>query len=404
METRLGHLETVLMVHNYYQERGGEDLSFEAERRALEHVGVTVHTYIDTNHRVDTLGGVRTSMKCIWSREAQTDIRRIIRETRPQLMHVQNSFPLISPSIYYSARAENVPVVQSIRNYRLICPTATFFRDNRVCEDCMGRRFSWPGVLHACYRSSRAGTAAVAGMQAIHRALGTWTRQVDEFISLSQFGKRKMVEGGLPEEKITVKPNFVFPDPGPSDDPREFMLFVGRLSDEKGIETMIQAWEQIHCDIPLVVAGQGPASPVVSSAAERLEGVTWLGPQTIDSIYDLMGRAVAVLFPSEWYETFGRVVIEAYARSTPVIASNLGAISELVDPGTTGLLFEPRDPSSLAAAARKMWSRPEASRRMGENGRQRFEEEFTVHHHLRAIDEIYGRATNGLKIPIGSRT
>lgn len=394
-------LDTVLMVHNYYQERGGEDLSFEAERRALEHAGVTVHTYIDTNHRVESLGALRTGLRCIWSGEAHRDIKRIIRETRPQLMHVQNSFPLISPSIYYAARSAGVPIVQSIRNYRLLCPSAIFYRDNHVCEDCMGKRISWPGIQHACYRGSRAGTASIAAMQTIHGILGSWNQKVDHFISLSEFGRQKLIEGGLPAERISVKPNFVFPDPGPSDEEREFILFVGRLSEEKGIETMIKAWEMIHHDVPLVIAGRGPSSDIVEDAADRLSGVTWLGGQTIDAIYDLMGRARAILFPSEWYETFGRVVIEAYSRSTPAIASNLGAITELVLPGETGLLFEPGNPRSLADAATRMWSDPDAARVMGSNGRRLFEEHYTFVQHLNALDAIYSQVTGGARIPNG---
>jgi glycosyltransferase involved in cell wall biosynthesis len=396
----MSRLERILMVHNYYQERGGEDLSFEAERRALEHAGVEVHTYVDSNYRVDTMGGLRTAIKCTWSREAHRDVKQIIRETRPQLMHVQNSFPLISPSVCYAAQAEGVPVVQSIRNYRLLCPNALFYRDDHVCEDCMGKRFAWPGILHACYRGSRAGTAAIAAMQSIHGALGSWRSKVDHFISLSEFGRSKLIEGGLPAERITVKPNFVYPDPGPSDAEREFILFVGRVSDEKGIETMVRAWESIHHEIPLMIAGRGPASEIVREAASRLEGVTWLGGQTIDRIYDLMGRSRALLFPSEWYETFGRVVIEAYSRSTPVIASNLGAISELVEQGETGYLFQPGCPDSLAQAAREMWSDEDRARVMGRNGRNLFEAHYTVDQHLESIDEIYSHVTNGLRIPL----
>lgn len=395
----MNRLERILMVHNYYQERGGEDLSFEAERLALEDAGVSVHTYIDTNYRVDSMGGIRAAVKCTWSREAHREVRQIIRETRPQLMHVQNAFPLISPSIYYAAKSEGVPVIQSIRNYRLLCPNALFYRDDHVCEDCMGKRMAWPGVLHACYRGSRAGTAAIAAMQSIHGALGSWRSKVDHFISLSEFGRSKLIEGGLPADRISVKPNFVYPDPGTSDADREFILFVGRISDEKGIATMIRAWETIHQDVPLLIAGRGPASHIVEEASKRLSGVTWLGGQTIDSIYNLMGRARALIFPSEWYETFGRVVIEAYSRSTPVLASNLGAISELVTPGETGYLFEPGCPESLARAARQMWSDPSHARQMGRNGRKLFESHYTVDQHLEQIDRIYSNATNGLRLP-----
>jgi glycosyltransferase involved in cell wall biosynthesis len=400
----MNRIHSVLMVHNYYQERGGEDLSFEAERRALEHAGVTVHTYVDTNHRIDAMSGIHAGLRCIWSLEAQRDISELLRTHRPQVMHVQNSFPLISPSIYYAAQRQRVPVVQSIRNYRLLCPNALFYRDNRVCEDCMGRRIAWPGVLHGCYRGSRFGSAAVAAMQGVHWAIGSWRNKVDHFISLSEFGRQKLIEGGLPPEQVTVKPNFVYPDPGPSEEDREFILFVGRLSEEKGIETMLEAWEQIHNRVPLVIAGRGPVSNLVRRAADRLTGVTWLGAQTIESIYDLMGRATAVLFPSEWYETFGRVVIESYARSTPVIASNLGAITELVLPDETGLLFEPGCSDSLASAAMRIWSDPDRSRKMGRAGRRLFERNYTVSQHLNQIDDIYSRVANGARIHLPDKS
>jgi glycosyltransferase involved in cell wall biosynthesis len=391
----MARIESVLMAHNYYQERGGEDLSFEAERRALEFAGITVHTYIDTNYRIDSMSSIRAGLRSIWSLEAQRDIKEILREHRPQVLHVQNSFPLMSPSIYYAAKSEGVPVVQSIRNYRLFCTNALFYRDNEVCEDCMGRRIAWPGILHKCYRGNRAGTAAVAASHAMHRMIGSWHSKVDHFIALSEFCRTKMIEGGLPAERISVKPNFVYPDPGPSDEPREFVLFVGRLSKEKGIETMLKAWEKIHDRIPLVIAGRGPISDLVARYSERYDGITWLGGQTIDNIYKLMGKAAAVIFPSEWYETFGRVVIEAYARATPVIASDLGAISELIDHGETGYLFKPGCKDSMIAAAESIWKDEIHTREMGRAGRAKFEERFTAEQHLRVIDDIYSRVSNG---------
>jgi glycosyltransferase involved in cell wall biosynthesis len=203
---------------------------------------------------------------------------------------VQNFFPLISPAVYYAARAEGVPVVQTLRNYRLLCSNGLFFRDGHVCEDCLGKTLPWPGVIHACYRESRAGTVPVAAMISIHRALRTWTRMVDVYIALTEFARQKFPEGGLPAKRIVTKPNFVHPDPGPGEGQGGYAMFVGRLSSEKGVGTLLEAWERLGGRIPLKVVGDGPLASRMIEASRKPLGIEWLGRRPLEEVYARMGR------------------------------------------------------------------------------------------------------------------
>src|SRR5581483_9761958 len=191
--------------------------------------------------------------RTVWSRPAYRVLRELLRAHRPAVAHFHNTFPLISPAAYYACRAERVPVVQTLHNFRLLCPNALFFRDGRVCEDCLGKAVPWPGVAHKCYRGSRSASAAVCTMLTVHRALGTWHTAVDRFIALTDASRRKFVAGGLPADKIAVKANFVDPDPGPGTGAGGYGVFVGRLSAEKGVGTLLKAWQQLGRDVPLKI-------------------------------------------------------------------------------------------------------------------------------------------------------
>ena len=230
----------VLAVHNEYQQAGGEDQSFEAETSLLEENGHRVRRYVVHNDRLAGMSQLESASVAVWNRSSYRDLRSLIREEQPEVVHFHNTFPLISPAGYYAARAEEVPVVQSLHNYRLLCPNALFFRDGHACEDCQGKLVPWPGVLHACYRGSRPASGAVAAMLATHRLLRTWTKMVDLYIALTDFARMKFIEEYLPAEKVVVKPNFLHPDPGFGQVREDYVLFVGRLSVEKGVDTLIR--------------------------------------------------------------------------------------------------------------------------------------------------------------------
>jgi glycosyltransferase involved in cell wall biosynthesis len=382
----------ILVAHNRYQQRGGEDESTSLEVALLKSRGHEVIEFVEDNQRISRLTSLEVASRTIWSQESYRRLRRRIREQRPDLVHLQNFFPLISPAAYYAARAEGVPVVQTLRNYRLLCPNALFFRDGHACEDCLGKALPWPGVVHACYRGNRAATGVVAAMLVTHRGLRTWKRMVDTYVALTDFARQKFIQGGIPSEKIIVKPNFVHPDPGPGGGRGGYALFVGRLSPEKGIGTVLAAWEQSGEPLALKIVGDGPLAGQVIEAAKRLPRVEWLGRRPVEEVYRLMGEASVVIFPSEWYETFGRVAVEAFAKGTPLIAANIGAIAELVDHGRTGLYFRPGDPKDLAAQVEWILSHPTELAEMRRAARAEFEAKYTAERNYRMLTSIYRSA------------
>ncbi|MEA5448610.1 glycosyltransferase [Leptolyngbya sp. CCNP1308] len=382
----------ILSIHNVYQIRGGEEESRDSEERLLRENGHIVDSYEETNHDIEQYSSLQVALKSIWSQKSYRIVKEKLKRNTYDVVHVQNFFPLISPSVYYAAQSMGVPVVQTLRNYRLICPNSLFFRDGQVCEDCLGKPIPYPGVVHGCYRTSRAVTGVTAAMLTSHRLARTWQKQVDVFIALTDFAKQKMIEGGLPAQKIIVKPNFVNPDPGPGSGAGKFALYVGRLSVEKGLDTLIEAWRQLEQPMPLKIIGDGPLAPVVEQAAQELVGVEWLGKKPIAEVHRLMGDASFLIFPSKWYETFGRVAVEAFAKGTPVIAANIGAIAELVENGVTGLHFEPGNAHSLAQSVQWMLAHPEHQAKMRHQARKIYLERYTSRQNYDQIMAIYRQA------------
>jgi len=382
----------ILSVHSNYKIRGGEDESREAEERLLERMGHQVNRYEESNYRMDKMNPVDAAVKTVWSTEAYRVMTQKLTEQKHDLVHVQNFFPIISPSIYYASRAQKVPVVQTLRNYRLLCPNALFFRDGQVCEDCMGKPIPWPGVVHSCYKESLAATGVVATMLTVHRALRTWPEMVNVYIALTQFARQKFIEGGLPADKIVVKPNFVDPDPGKEPDKEDFALFVGRLSVEKGVDTLISAWQRLNGRIPLKIIGDGPLQEQVIEASQSFPSIEWLGRKPLSEVYTLMGKAKVLIFPSKWYETFGRVAVEAFAKGTPVIASQLGAIAEIVDHGRTGRHFRPGDSQDLACQVEWFLDNSAQSAQMGHEARAEFEAKYTAERNYHRMIEVYDLA------------
>lgn len=384
----------VLIVHNRYLQRGGEDQSVEARVRLLRDLGHSVDTLFEDNARLATLGQIQAAAQTLWSQESYCRIRNILQTGDYDVMDAHNTVPLVSPAAYYAARAEGTAVVQTLHNYRLLCPSANLYRSGQPCEDCVGRRVAWPGVQHACYRGNRRATAAIAAMLAVHRAVGTWTRTVDAYLALTQFARAKFIEGGLPADKLVVAPNFIDPDPGVGDHSGAFALFVGRLAREKGILNLLAAWKSVGHRLPLLIVGDGPLSTQVASTAATTSGIEWLGKQTPDQVKRLMGTAKMVIVPSEWYETFGLVVIEAFARGTPVVASRIGALAELIDDGDTGLLFLPGNPDSLVESVQSLVDRPSVGERVGAAARRKFENTYSATQAAPAILAGYEMAIN----------
>ncbi len=382
----------VVLCHTYYRQRGGEDESFEAESRTLAEHGHEVILFTRHNDAMAEMNSIRASTKTIWNRTVYRELRLMLQQEQPDVLHCTNTFPLLSPAVYAAARREGIPVVQSLRNYRMLCPSALFLRDGKVCEDCLGKSIQWPAIQHSCYRGSRGASLAVVAMNATHRALGTWQNDVDLYFSLTEFARQKFIAGGIRPDRITVKPNCVHPDPGAGSGEGGYMVFAGRLSEEKGIETLLAAWEQLERPVTLKIVGDGPLANRVQQAADANPNIEYLGKRPLPELLTIMGHASCLIICSIWYETFGRTIIEAYAKGTPVIASRMGAMAELVEDDQTGMLFTPGDPTDLARTVNELTRNPERLARMRLIARQRFLEHYTAEANCRQLISIYHQA------------
>jgi glycosyltransferase involved in cell wall biosynthesis len=384
----------VLRVHNYYQQPGGEDQSFASEVQLLKNHGHRVSVFTVHNESINTMGQLEVARKTIWNDTTYRELRAFVQSNRPDVVHFENVFPLISPAAYYAMRTEGIPVIQSLRNYRLFCANAYFFRSGQVCEDCLGKSVPWPALRYACYRDSRAATGTVVAMLMFHRVLGTWQRVVDCFVALTEFNRNKFIEGGLPAEKIAVKPNFLVSDPGPGKGDGGYALFAGRLSAEKGILPLLNAWRVLGKYMPLYIIGDGPLRDEVKTAAMRHSHINWLGHQQHAQILALMKAAHVLIFPSLWYEGFPRVILEAFAVGLPVLASKVGSMASLVEHGYTGLHFQVGDSADLAQQVALMLNEPALRTQMGQAARATYEQYYTAERNYELLSMIYKKASS----------
>jgi len=384
----------ILFAHNRYQIQGGEDLAAKVEMELLRSHGHTTDLLqVDNKEISGTAGAMRAALGAVYSPAAKKRLSEHIAEFRPDVVHVFNFFPLLSPSIHYACWEAGVPVIQKISNFRLICPGALLMRDKRVCEECVGKFFPWPGIRHGCYRESRTGSAVVAAMIATHRLLGTWEKVVDGYIVRTKFSREKLIEGGLPAEKLFIIPSFA-PDPGPfSNGARRFALFAGRLSTEKGISTMLDAWERLNgAGIRLKVAGDGPLKEEVLRRANGNGGnVEYLGVLPRGQVQDLMSEAAFLVFPSTCYENFPLSIVEAFASGVPVVASGIGAMTEIIEQGRTGLLFAAGDAEDLAAKVEWASGHPADMARMRGEAREVYLSLYTPERNYELLVALYER-------------
>jgi glycosyltransferase involved in cell wall biosynthesis len=395
----------ILVAHNFYQQPGGEDAVVHAETGLLRRHGHTVSTYLRSNAEITTDGFLSRwglGLNTIWSHRSYREVIALIKSEKPDVAHFHNTLPLISPAAYWACSEAGVPVVQTLHNYRLLCPVATFYRDGHICEECMHHSLI-PGIRYGCYRNSRAATAAVSAMLNFHRWKGTWTEKIDIYIALTEFSRNKFIEAGWPADNILVKPNFVHPDPGVCDERRNYALFVGRFSHEKGIRTLLQAWEKLN-RIPLKMVGDGPLAEEVHQArrGHQLKGVEIVGRRSRDEVFELMKGARFLVFPSEWYETFGMTIGEAFACGLPVLASRLGAITEIVEGGRTGIHFTPGDPEDLAVKVEWAWTHEKEMQEMGKEARREYEMKYTAERNYTMLMDIYRLAIERVRKRYGA--
>jgi glycosyltransferase involved in cell wall biosynthesis len=388
----------IVLVHNTYLEQGGEDVVYWQERNLLRDAGHEVLEYQRFNNEMQEYSTVRRLTligRIVWAPDSHRDFSQLLQQHRPDIVHVHNTFPLISPSILWACHEQQVPVVHTLHNYRLLCPGANFIRDGKPCEDCTQGSL-WQSVAHGCYRDSRTQTAAVALMLSVHRARKTWTRAVDYYVALTEFARRKFVTNGIPAERITVKPNCVDPDPGQRSGEGSYALFVGRVSEQKGAYTLLRAWRRLPKNITLQVIGDGPARRELEAeaASQGLSNVTFMGRLPRERVISAMKGARFVVFPSQLYENLPLTILEAFACGVPVLASKLGAMSEVVEEGRTGLFFQAGDAEGMARVVKRAWEQPEYMARLGENARKEYESKYTAATNYQHLMQIYHHVIN----------
>jgi glycosyltransferase involved in cell wall biosynthesis len=388
--------ETVLLVHNRYLERGGEDVVYEAEARLLESFGHRVIRYERDNREIADLGQVQLALRTVWSARDGREVGDIVRREGVRVAHFHNTFPLISPAAHHGARRAGAAVVQTLHNFRLLCPGGLFLRDGAPCEKCLTQPVPWPALAHRCYRGSAAATGVLSGMLMVHRALRTWQTQVDAFIVLSRFAQERFLTGGIPGDRMFVSGGALDGVHAiPAADAREagtHFLYVGRLAPEKGIDVLLAAWARAGTDAELHIIGDGPLRDAVVDAARANPRVRWLGARSREDVMDAMRAAYALVFPSLCYENFPGVLAEAQAAGLPVIASRMGSGAEIVADGGFGLLFDTGDAASLTDAVAALQQDPAQRAELSRRARARYEEMLTPAQCYARLLGIYERA------------
>jgi glycosyltransferase involved in cell wall biosynthesis len=381
----------ILQVHNFYQQRGGEDSVYAAECELLRQHGETVVQYSVHNDAIKQMSQLKAALRTIWNSGIYHEIRALIAAHAPDVIHAHNTFPLVSPSLYYAAASAGVPVVQTLHNYRLLCPSAILFRDGHICEECLGR-IPYPAIVHNCYRDSKSASTTVAALLVAHRAAGTWRRKVSTYIALTEFAKAKFVAGGLDPRQIIVKPNFLLEDPGIGDGTGQYALFVGRLSREKGLGLLLDAWSRVPPAFRLKIAGDGDLREVVETRAREFSNVEVLGKCDRSRILELAKSAAVQIVPSEWYEGLPMTIVEAFACGTPVITSTLRSMDEIVQDRWNGARFENGSPANLADCVVRVMSDSRLLAKMRKNARNTYETTYTPLRNYSMLMNIYQQA------------
>jgi glycosyltransferase involved in cell wall biosynthesis len=385
----------ILIVHNYYKLSGGEDAVVDAEHNLLLDHNHDVKLFTETNNSIVGIRDkINVFMNIVYSSESKSKLENELSIYKPDLVHVHNFFPLLTPSIYDACLEANVPIVQTLHNFRTICPSGLLTRGSNACEDCVNKS-PYRALIHRCYKGSLFGTLALARMVITHRKRRTWCEKVDRFIALSQFAKSRFVMAGFPEYKIKVKPNFasLFANMGKYPFEKKDALFVGRLSEEKGIRSLLSAFD--NCRVNLRIAGDGPLADMVTRS--NSSNIIYLGKLPSEKIAIEMEKALFLLLPSLCYEGFPKVIAEAFSKGLPVFVSKLGSMAEIVEEGITGLHFEAGNAEDLAAKVRWSSEHPEEMRTMGENARQIYDEKYTPERNYEILMSIYQEAIDEKK-------
>lgn len=387
----------ILVIHNQYLERGGEDGAVDREISMLKEFGHEVISYNRSNQELQGYGffkKIKFLLKDIqWNPETYYNIKTLIEKERPDIAHVHNIFVFLSPSVYSALRQAKIPVVQTLHNYRFICMNGIFYNNNKVCEDCFSRKSS--GVIKRCWRGSLLLSAFLARLIEKNTRNRNFIDSCDAFIALSEFSKSKFRQAGFPEGKFTVKPNFTESDINGAAK-EDYGLFVGRLAGYKGVDNLVSAYERLK-DRHLKIIGEGPLFSRLKDRIKDLKNIEMLGRLGHEETLRFLNKASFLVFPSQCYENMPLVIIESFACGTPVIASNLGAMKELIEDNITGLLFKPQDTEDLRDKISRLAGNKELIEKMSLNARRVYEAKFTKQTNYDMLMKIYNKAISGYK-------
>lgn len=388
----------VLLGHNFYSSSkpSGENQVFELERALLESKGHEVSLFTRNSDEIihEGVGGnVRGALATPWNPWMKKKVQRTINDFSPHVMHVHNTFPLLSPSIFYGAKGRTARVL-TLHNYRLFCPAAIPMREGKVCTECLDTHSSWPSIKHGCYRKSRIATIPLASSVSLHRFLKTWDKHVDGFIALTDFQRDLMVDAGLPQDKVHIKPNFYSGSPNVVswNERKPYVVFAGRLSEEKGVISLLKAWAAWGPGAPeLRLVGDGELRSKLEAMASNLP-IKFLGQMTSEEAEAQVANASLQILPSEWFEGFPMVVREAFAFGTPSAVSDIGPLPSIVTHGKNGVVFQPSDHFSLLKEVKKIWDEPGKLESLGRGARYEFEDKYTEESNYSMLLEIYEKA------------
>lgn len=385
----------ILIVHNHYLQKGGEDTVAQSEFNLLKDFGHDVRYYERSNREIENsslLERLRFLLNMRWSRRSYNDMRKILREFRPDVVHFHNIFLVLTPSVYSACKDEGIPVVQSLHNFRLICPNGLFLRDNQICEECAKAKSFWKSILYGCYKKSRLFTAALAGILYHHWTKGTWINMVDVYIMATDFGRQKYSNFGIPNDKIMVKPNIVYPNLFGQKKDEGYALYVGRLSKEKGVEVLLKAWKAIE-GFQLKIMGDGPQFDELKSYADnqKIANVEFLGFVSSKEYLRYMQGASFVIIPSVCYENFPCVVSEALACGIPILASNLGGMPEIIKDRKTGILFKAGDIDDLVGKIKSVIHSEDNLREVRLNVLKEYEKKYSPEENYKILMTVYDK-------------
>lgn len=372
----------VLLAHTTYQQAGGEDTVFRSEVELLRANGVSVVEFIKSNDALSEMSKKESIQTTLWNESLKEELKAVLREENPDVAHFHNTFPFMSPAAYVACQEMKIPVVKTLHNYRLLCPNALFFRDGHACEDCLTKSFKWPAIVHSCYRESRAASGVVAYLLASKKSV--YHSAINRYLCLTEFAKRKHIEGGYPAEKLSVKQNFMVTDPGVGEGGGGYALFVGRLTAEKGADTLIEAWTKAEPELKLVVIGDGPMLEELKAQAEG-HNIEFWGRKSRQEVLETLQRAEVVIIPSRVYEGLPMSLVEGYACGTPVIAPDHAALPDLIGDG--GWLYPPNDSQALAKLISGLSLEDFRSKRS--SARAIYEQNYTPEVNFKLLEQIY---------------